>query len=638
MNDQSTTLTTLVLLKNLIDENKGHHDYFIPFIEQIFTDEAQENFDDYEIQAIIASDFGLQIPKEVVSFILTRMKRQKILKKDGNVFSRGPNFKEKNIKKDIKNASLQIEDVIKALVKYINKIRADELSEQNAMKIIQKFLEKFQIDCIKSYTQGTALPDISKMELWESDTLVGLFLVDIYENNPSLFEKFMVLVQGNMLANALVSTDTRTPPKTFEKTIFYFDTPNLLHALGYTGEDKQKLAQEMISALTKLEGRIAVFEHTIEEAQKVLRAAANDIDHPACSHRPLNRLARQNGWKKSDLLIFANRIGDDINNINIKRKPTPRYNEQFQVDEEELANILVEFVFSKDKNPDSKLQYDINSIRSIYCLRTTNSPRRIEDANAILVTFNNSFARAAYKYAQCHHGETSLTSVIGNYSLTNLAWLKAPNFDNKLIDAQTISLAYSAMRLPEKELDDVISKADKLAKEGRISHDDLQILRSNPEFEQDFAYIKASGADIQNEQSISRVINKTRKIYSAKADAKQIELENLQKVRKKEKIELDQYRKERHKKMEKRRKWCKNGSHIIAASISTITIIFILLWITHALFEPTTGVLATLGVFATLISMIYCGLSVISNVPKIEFRPMQKKLLDCCNRYWGDKQ
>ena len=638
MNVQSTTLTSLVLLKNLIDTNKEYHDYFIPFIEQIFTDEDQETFEDHEIQVLIESDFGLRIPKEVVLYILKRMERQKTLKKDGRGFSRGPNFKESDIKKDEKNALRQIEDVISALIAYANIIRPDELSESNAMEIIQKFLEKFQIDCIKSYTQGKALPDLRKMELWESDILVGLFLVEIYKNNRPLFEKFMVLVQGNMLANALVSTDTSTPPKTYKKTTFYFDTPNLLNVLGYSGEDKKNLAQEMIATLRNLDGRIAVFEHTIEEAQSVLHAAANDLDHPLYAHKPLNSMARQNGWGKSDLIIRADRIKDDINDLNINIRPTPRYDKQFQIDENELENILIECVFSKKQNQNSRLQYDINSIRSIYCLRRANSPRRLEDANAILVTFNKSLARAAYKYAQHHHGATSLTSIIDDYSLTNLAWLKAPNFDNKLIDAQTISLAYSAMRLSEEELGDLISKTDKLAKDGRISHDDLQILRSSPEFEQNFAYIKASGADIQNEQSISSVVEKTRKIYSAEADAKQVELERLQKVRKKEKKELDQYREENRKKIAQRQNRCKIASRIISNLIIVVVVICILLSLAYDFYKPTAGVSALFTFYAAVIIAIYHAVSIFVNIPKIKLPSIQKGLQNCCNRYWGNKK
>ena len=102
------------------------------------------------------------------------------------------------------------------------------------------------------------------------------------------------------------------------------------------------------------------------------------------------------------------------------------------------------------------LKADVKSIRSIYCLRRENLPKRLEDSNAILVKSNSSFARASYKYAQIHDKNSGYSPAINNFTLTNIAWLKAPNFASNLIDAQTIALAYSAMRLPQKDLEVVL--------------------------------------------------------------------------------------------------------------------------------------------------------------------------------------
>lgn len=76
-------------------------------------------------------------------------------------------------------------------------------------------------------------------------------------------------------------------------------------------------------------------------------------------------------------------------------------------------------------NPDAK-KYDINSVRSIYAIRKGSYPTRVEDAIAVLVTTNANFAKAASRYGRTHEASNEVSSVVTDFALGNLAWLKAP--------------------------------------------------------------------------------------------------------------------------------------------------------------------------------------------------------------------
>ena len=585
----SMTLTSLVLLKQQIDSGKDYYDYLVPFIEQIYIEKPDGTFDANEIQGLMDSDFGLIIPQDVVRFVLRRMKGRKLIKEEFYKFSKGQKFKGKDLKDDKKNASDQINEVIEELQKFAKSLGRDNLSSEQAMEAIQRFLSKFQISCISTFIQDTALPSLSKIEHWD-EGLVGLFVGDIVENNFPLFGKFMVLVQGNMLANALISTDTRTPPDTFRKTTFYFDTPNLLYALGYSGDDKQVLAKEMISLLKNLNGGIAVFKHSIEEAIGVITATAKNIDDLKFAQKTLNIVARQKRWTKSDLLIRAGKIESDLEDIGFQIKPTPNYNERFQIDEEKLKELLKSANVNVFEEQSIALNADINSIRSIYCLRRDKPSWRLEDTNAILVTSNSAFVRASYKYNQTHDSLKSYSPAINNFTLTNIAWLKSPNFAQNLIDAQAIALAYSAMRLPQSELEAFLKRVTSLVQEGKESYGDLQLLRSSEKFLTELASTKAAGNDLESEQTVSSVIGKVRAAYSAETDEAKSALQIEREKHRQTQEDLKELQKQKNERLQKRAKRCDTVRRIGGNLLIFAVFVIVLSYMVHPWAEPRSSI------------------------------------------------
>ena len=550
------TLTSLVLLKQQIDSGKDYYDYLVPFIEQIYIEESDDSFGADEIQGFMESDFGLIIPHEVVNFVLQRMKKKRFLSETNKKFSIGSKFKGQDFNPQKAEATSKINEVITALQKFAVSVERDDLTEKQAMEAIQRFLSRFQIECIATSVQGTALPKLQRVETWD-EGLVGLFLEDLLKNNIQLFDSFMVLVQGNMLANALIGSDTRTPPDTFRKTTFYFDTPNLLNALGYSGEEGKKLANELIKLLKRLNGRIAVFEHTIDEAKNIIIAAANNLENHVYAQKPLNLVARKNEWRKSDLLIWAEKISEDCEQLDFTIKPTPTYNERYQIDEQKFKELLEHNNVNNYQGQSTAQSYDINSIRSIYALRRDNIPKRIEDANAILVTNNSSFARASFIYAKYHNKVFfGFGAAISNFTVTNMAWLKAPDFASNLIDAQTIALAYSAMHLPQSELEAFLQKAQSLSQAGAYGHDELQLLRSSPHLQEELIRVKVKGDSLDKEEAVSSVLAKVNAVHSAEADEAKSKLRMEQEARRKDQLELRKLREKVQKEEENRAKRC----------------------------------------------------------------------------------
>lgn len=90
----------------------------------------------------------------------------------------------------------------------------------------------------------------------------------------------MVLVQGHMLANALLCPDLRNAPKTYKDVTFYLDTPLLIRRIGLEGEPRKAAVENLISLLHNLGGTVATFLHSRDELKYVLKSVAEHINAP----------------------------------------------------------------------------------------------------------------------------------------------------------------------------------------------------------------------------------------------------------------------------------------------------------------------------------------------------------------------
>ena len=73
-----------------------------------------------------------------------------------------------------------------------------------------------------------------------------------------------------------------------------------------------------------------------------------------------------------------------------------------------------------------------------------------------------------------------MASVISDFSLANLAWLKAPLGAPSLPSSEILALSYAALQPSIKLLDEYLKEIDRLEQQGTITTRDHQLLRSSP--------------------------------------------------------------------------------------------------------------------------------------------------------------
>ncbi len=482
----SQTLVSLAILKVNID-NGGHYlDYISPFVIQILVDNAMKRIEVDRIRRCLLSDYGLKIPDCTIQEVIKRIIKKypsEIIRENG-VYCIIKDLDDPLIGMKKANISRQIDSVISGLLVYSKRSTKPFASDEEAVNAICIYLSNFGISCLRAYVQGTTLPCAAD-DTGPDVVNVSKYVVHLLRTDPLLFGYFMILVQGHMLANSLLCQDLKDVSSTFRNVTFYFDTPLLIRRLGLEGEEKQEVTHDLMELLVQLGGNLAVFSHTRDELENVISSSATYLDRDD-GRGSIIQEARLRGTSRSDLLMIAGRIDDSLAEMGIHIRSTPPYDMNFQIDEAVFSRSLGdELMYNNECAKDC----DVNSVRSIYVLRGYTSPSTLERSKAVLVTCNSRFAQVAYEYGKKFESSRAVSSVISEYSLANMAWLKAPMKFPDLPKKEVIAFSYAALGPSEKLLNKFIVEIGKLEDKATITAKDHQLLRCNLNVRQELVHL-----------------------------------------------------------------------------------------------------------------------------------------------------
>jgi hypothetical protein len=503
--NNATTLSSLAMLKVSIDSGKDYLEYLRPYVMQVLIEAPPEVISDVSVAAKLRDISGLEIPYRTVHILLQRLARDGYLSKGHGVFTIAMVLPATNIPAARADAARHIAAVTKALVTFAEQNTKRTISDEIATDSLVAFLSHFSIPCLRSYLRGTALPNVNGHSDWQI-MLVSQFISEL-TSSPELFESFMKLVQGHMLANALLCPDLQSASKSYKEVTFYFDTPLLIQLLGLDGNQEKQAIEEVIGLVQHLEGKIAYFSHTFDELVNAIRISADFVDSPKGRGTIVDE-SRKVGRSKSDLLLLAQNASDLLAASNVTLHPTPAYdskNYQFEISEEVFGSVLDDVV--NYHNPRAK-EYDIKSVRSIYILRKGILPFSVEKSRAVLVTNNSGFSKAAYEYGKNYEQSREVSTVITDFSLANTAWLKAPQGAPSLPRKEVLAFAYAALRPTTDFWNRVLDEAEKLELTGAISPRDHQLLRSSHHVQSELMKLTLGEDAALNEQSITTTLRR----------------------------------------------------------------------------------------------------------------------------------
>lgn len=565
----TATLTSLAILRVNLEERRGDYlENLRPFILQVLVTHAPNPVTDEIVAEHMREDFGLVIPRRTVQKLLRRL-----------VNACGINVEERSSKieiigsledPEIGDKQRAVEDDIQAILKGLqefSKTTSKPIADDNeAVTAITTFLGRFDITCLSAYERGTAIPSIDSVHS-KDIVLTSDYVQHLQETDHDMFERFIVLVKGHMLANALMCPDLEDAPESYDDVTFYLDTPLLVHWLRLESEQEETATRDLVELVRVLGGKFSVFAHTLDELESVINGAAAQL----AASQPQTPIAYESikrGTTATELRLEADQVERKLQKADIVTALTPPYNLEFQIDEEAFGLILDDKVYGyRSKRARS---HDINSVRSIYAVRRDSPARTLETSKAVLVTSNSSFAEASWVYGEKHLASRHVSTVIADFSLANMAWLKTPVEAADVPITQILAFSYAALRPPDGLWQKYLLEIDKLQEEGDISLEQHILLRSHELSGRELVHLTLGEDGAIKQETIKQTVDRVVQRLSREADGKlSIQQEGHKTTL--EALKSEQVRSRQTR--EKIRRWCRRVANVIACTISGLIVI-----------------------------------------------------------------
>ncbi|HKB57632.1 MAG TPA: hypothetical protein VKC51_08575 [Lacunisphaera sp.] len=485
--------------------NRDYIDYLTPFLSHVLNGSQLKAVKLDQVKKDVVSAFGLNIPKATIELCLKRMAKHGWLKKESHQYLVTSSLPDSEITERRAAANRDAEVVITALILFAQNAVQRTITTEQAYAAVVEYLQQFSIECLSTYVKGTPLPEIADDQENSNTVLVSLFVKDAYKSASPLFEQIVNLVKGHMLSNALLCPDLEGISRKFDDVKFFFDTPLLFKILGLDGGENKKLALELISLIKNLRGKIFAFSHTIEEINSIFQYCETHLNDPRAKSLII-REVRRTGKGASDLILLRGKMHDTLRGLGIEIFPTPSYRHTaLQIDERAFEHLY------RDEAPgirDSAIKHDINSVRSVYVLRMNVQPNRLEDSIAVFVTSNSAFSKSAFDYGKKHESSREVSTVITDFSLANLAWLKAPVGAPNLPQREVVAYCYAALQPNSKLWLKYLEELEKLRSEFAISERDHQLLRFSLRAEEELMTMTLGSDDEISGLSVLRIRDK----------------------------------------------------------------------------------------------------------------------------------
>jgi len=396
MNERVTA--SLAVLKVNWDKGHDYIDNFVPFVAECARLAPQPEISLPQVQALMRETFGLRIPQGALQTILRRATRQGYLTRTHGIY----------VRSDAAITTLNFgrtrDDALRrhnALVDRLTQFCADRYkitwSPEEASSALLAYLQDYARPVLAAAIEGHPIPPPSR-HVKHAMFIVNAFSMDLYRNDPPGFAFLETIVKGSMLTNALLFSDLSGVTQRFKKVGVYFDTRFLLRALGLAGESLKTACLELIGLLYQQNVDLHVFEHTLDEMNRVLDATARAVRSLSTMRRAYGEVLEHfidTRYSASDVEFIISRLTRLLHEMRVEIVTRPSQTNPLGLNETKMKETLQQEVGYQN---DDARNHDIDSLTAIHRLRGGQVINQIEYCAAIFVTTNTALARAATRF------------------------------------------------------------------------------------------------------------------------------------------------------------------------------------------------------------------------------------------------
>ena len=493
--EKRVSLSTVALLSLLWDKKKRDYlDVIAQFVLRCIPTDLNVVVNTDDVTTLLRSEYGFDdIPHHVVEKVLGRLSHRdingiKYLRRENHLYYTNASFNRETFDKNRSEINNHISEVLIELEKYLEgHYLHRKLDQDEAAGFLFHFFETYGLTVMHD---ASALRSITSAS-GEHNFFVARFILDNIERKTSIANRLIEITTGFLIYKAVYfySSEMKVSVESkLRNTYFYLDCSVIIDGLGYDSASDEQSFDEMCQLIRSNGGHICVFEHTIEEAGKLLEAYANKPQKRNAFSFP--ELAKRN-YPTEVLFSLAqpSSIAENLRKKGIDVCQIPTYNPQSMRDgavrypgfQDESAIMAQMRQYQHKRNTvqtnSSRVNYDVKTLSAIGRLRRDKHPTRIESCKAIVITQD-------YDLCRCMHDiypkqfPPEIDFAIKDIDLVSLLWLSQYNKESQLPKNILIANAVAACHVTQDIMDQAIDLAYRMEKDKTISAEAALIIRS----------------------------------------------------------------------------------------------------------------------------------------------------------------
>lgn len=477
----SAALTSLGILKVNFDQGRNFYDQFVPFAAYAGAHTQGNHISLPEIQSYIREEFDLFLPEYPLHTIIRRAAHNGYFNEQENTYVVNYAAVEQlGVDRVRQRVSDSFSTVIERLRLHVRERYGHDWTADEAISAVTTYLDSHDVDVLFDEVEKPILPEADRAPEAYAFYLSS-FVDEARRREPDIFEAFVDIVKGHMLANVIYYPNFDQIESGFDGTEIYFDGPIVLAALGYSGSIRQDPITEMIDLLYKAGAQLSCFRHSVEEVEEILMSCSEALARGANTnfYSPAFEELLSMGMSRSDIWRESQHVPDRLTDfkVNIKRAPSPG--------REDPADVkLLEELIRDDPNlyyrRSKARERDVQSLASIVRLRKGRPCGSLERCRAVFVSDNRALVRIADDYIDEILVSDSAPIAVHEATMTNHVWLKNP-IDAPELPRQRIIADCAAVLEPDDGLwDRYLDEIEGLRDEGTIDENEYVLLRSEP--------------------------------------------------------------------------------------------------------------------------------------------------------------
>lgn len=474
LNDKS--LVSFALVSSTWQKyNKDSIDMIIPFVEYYFSEaykiDEKSIVSIFDTKQYLADEFGLKIMSNVIEAIFKRLSKAPyfILSRDKNNFyllEKQIDINEFKRQRDNNKISQQL--VINEFYSFLDK-KEIKYDQDVANDSLIKYLCRYGKDIIIEN-----IPSVESGDVW--NFRVGEFVQKMFESNTTISQYIQNIAKGGMISSIIFTNTQKTPTnKKFRNTEIYYDTPLLLHLLGYSGRAHQDSIKELTKLLLEQGATICYFEHNLRELKGILNAYITLYNCGKLNASYNFDYFIENSIKPEIVSEYIVLLERNLNKENLHLKDTPDYHDQQKViDFVKFDKYLSEKI--RYNNPDRR-DNDISSLAAIYRLRKFDRYDKYETCNALFVATNTSLVYHAQRYFNIEEEKQGVPVIVDDTFLTVLAWLKSGSENEELPTLKIVADALASQTLSNEFWNCFLERVNEYVDKDIITEEDAISLK-----------------------------------------------------------------------------------------------------------------------------------------------------------------